>query len=126
MSFIRSISNNEGIYVICSSRGIEFMRHPSSFILPPHVFYGVIRKCILDGENAEDYSYRGARLWFSIENGEALWKLSYKNDSVKFTDVVLRYIITVSPECFCNKKEFMEYIGGHRFKWSSYNKKRSA
>lgn len=112
------------MYIIHSGRGIEFMVGQGEIrVVPPHIFFNLIRKYILDQGDKEDYKYRGGRMHFVVKD-ECKWYFEYKDWRVKFSAVILNYIINNHPEDFCNKKEYMEYIGFHRFKWSPWNKKK--
>lgn len=124
MSFIRSTSNVEHIYIFESSGGIELMKGPEEhYKIPKHIFVNLLRKYILDAGCLEDYKYKGASLKFYVDDGTCLWHLKYKDIDFSFSGVVLEYIINGQPWVFCNKKEFLEYHRAFLFKQSPWSKK---
>ena len=124
MSYIRSTSNTEHIYILESGGGTEIMKsHDEHYVIPTSIFVNLIRKHILNLGCGEAYKYRGASLVFSYENNECLWHLKYKDVDFSFSHVILDYIIHNNADTFCNKKEYMEFACFGRFKFSPWNKK---
>ena len=91
--------------------------------IPVSIFVNLIRKYILDDGCKEDYNYNKANLNFNNDSGQFLWHLTYKHINFSFSQVVLEYIINNQPEVFCNKQEYLKFIGEDRFKYSPWNKK---
>lgn len=125
MSYIRSTSNTEHIYIFESNDGIEIMKsHDEHYVIPTSIFVNLIRKHILDLGCKEDYKYRGASLKFYVDCGICMWCLKYKDINFSFSYAVLDYIIHNNAYNFCNKKEYMEFACFRKFKFSPWNKKK--
>ena len=125
MSYIRSTSNTEHIYIFKSGAGIELMKGPGEhFVIPPSIFVNLIRKYILDCGCTEDYKYRGGSLKFYVDDGTCLWHLKYKDIDFSMSSVVLEYIVNGCPWDFCTKREYAEYHRSNLFKHSPWNKKK--
>jgi hypothetical protein len=134
MSYIRSTSNTEHIYIFESASGIELMKGEYEHVIIPHkIFINLIRKYILDQGCKEDYKYGGGSLKFHVDDGSCfyiankacLWHLTYNNIIFTMPDVVLKYIVNDNPWDFCNKKEYEAYYRSHLFKHSPWNKKKA-
>lgn len=124
MSYIRSTSNNEHIYIFDSGNYTQLLKsHNEHYELPHNIFVNIIRKYILDSGCKESYKYKGASLIFHYENNECLWHLKYKDFDFSFPHTILDYIVHNNAYIFCNKKEYMEFACFCKFKFSAWNKK---
>jgi len=92
MSYIRSISNPEGLYIWGGTQGIEISVGSDPLLtIPRHIFRGVLKRWYRYGENV---SYRGARM---SQTPDFKYQLEYKDwegRSVKAYDVTWTYIVT--------------------------------
>lgn len=91
MSYIRSISNPEGLYIFGSEEGVEIMRGSEMIgVIPTEVFTGLIKEYI-DGfcENCE---YKGASIKEKWILGHPKTVLSYNNFNIIMWEVTWYYI----------------------------------
>lgn len=84
MSFIRSGSNPEGLYVFFDGKNIEFcVRDNPIKTMPPSTFYGIMNKYIEDGiyaHSPEHLEFEGATLiydQFSQYSEHFKWRLCH-------------------------------------------------
>ena len=123
MIYVRSASNVEGIFITTSNDGIEIFSHDIKHVMPPHIFFNIIRRYLLDVKK-ESYTYYGAALDFKFVNSKPLWHLCFEGWTVTFSDVVLDTIVHSNPWQFCNQKEFLKFCNGGNFKYSYWNDKK--
>ena len=77
MSYIRSTSNPEGLYIFCNMNDVVEFHKGSDFIgvMPAHVFNVLIDSYI--EKSMEDAEFHDARIEEIFEDGEIKMKLSY-------------------------------------------------
>lgn len=98
MSYIRALSNPEGLYITGNTYGqVEIMQALEDRLMPRHVFEGLLKRWFTKEE--EHAKYRGATITeLSSKYGIDAWKyeLNYKNwDSpIRLWRVTLVYICT--------------------------------
>ena len=113
MSFIRSWSNTESIYIFESGSGIELMKGVEEhFVIPPSIFINLIRKYILN-QSKEIYKFNKSCLFL---DDDCMWHIKYKDVDFTFSNVILHYIINNQPWVFCNKLQYFEFMNINMFK----------
>ena len=101
MSYIRPLSNPEGLYILCDGHGIHVICQeqlgPEGFYMPVDVFHGILERWVEDDCCEEEIEFQGARLChlgicLGNESGNWKWELSFQGNSVRMYEVTLFYI----------------------------------
>ena len=95
MSYIRSGSNPEGLYIIGNTRGqVEFLGADGCWGIPRSVFHHVALRWF-DGAHEDKVSYRGLTVEEKqvAPNGDFKVVLTYKDHTVKMWAVTWDYIV---------------------------------
>lgn len=90
MSYIRALSNPEGLYVIGNCRGqVEFLGN--GLLMPRHVFHGLLERWFTGTQ--EDQRYRGG---FIRETDDFKFRIGYKEQvcDVDLWKSTLTYLCT--------------------------------
>ena len=94
MSYIRPLSNPEGLYILCEGHSVHVICQeqlgPEGFYMPVDVFHGILERWIEDGCCEEEIEFQGARLCENCGNWK--WELSFQGNSVRMYEVTLFYI----------------------------------
>ena len=99
MSYIRSISNPEGLYIVGTGENVEIHLGRKSaepyktLYIPTKVFKGLIKK--FAREDPDDYcKYEGALIEFVKIGNDFKWRLVYDDWEVYMWEVTWEYIVT--------------------------------
>ncbi len=94
MSYIRSLSNPEGLYIIASMQGrVEIMGQEDGILsLPRHVFETILANWY-DRDCPDEIRYKGAWILVGDNLNHFRWRFGYKDLwNLDLYDVTLHYI----------------------------------
>lgn len=117
MSYIRCLSNPEGLYIWGDGSGNLTIAHtgtarqrargdqPIKYI-PAKIFHGLFKHWLATCE--ENVSYRGASLKYLRRGAHFKWKLSYGDWSLYMWDVTLNYLAEKNRHRWTRKARLMK------------------
>lgn len=119
MSYIRCLSNPEGLYIIGTSEGVEIFGE-KPIVMPAKDFNNLIKMYVKDRCN-EDFQSGGIKLVYKRvppfkdtvfgKMGNFKWVLTFKKRRVEMWDVTWNHIVCNNMRHICTKKQILEFLG---------------
>lgn len=119
MSYIRCLSNPEGLYIIGTSQGVEIVGE-KPIIMPEKDFNNLIKMYVKD-RCGENFKSGDIRLVYKPvapfkdtpmgKIGDFKWVLTFKKRRVEMWDVTWNQIVCNSMRDVCTKKQILQFFG---------------
>jgi len=109
MSYIRSLSNPEGLYIFGDGRNIELIvkKEPIK-LMPPQIFKSLMLKWLDNDFDDDELDFEGAKLKVEKRNENFKWILSYADWQIEMWEVTLFYVATSVKEHCQTEQEWDE------------------
>lgn len=124
MSYIRCLSNPEGLYIWESFNGLIISQScDNEFKMPVSIFNNMIRLYVKDCGCNENYSYKGCKLVYKPvapfkdtpmgKLGVFKWVLTYKKHRLELWDCTWSHIVLNNMTRICTKKQISAFVRLH-------------